>query len=86
MGQNSAPLWDAGGHDCVREGDRGGQLDQGDVVTANGKGVHPNLASHNIQNMVYSLIFGGMLFMLFTWTHEAILGCVCSCYRLSMVL
>lgn len=30
--QDGAGGWQAGSHDGVREGDRGGQLDQGDVI------------------------------------------------------
>lgn len=36
VGQDDAPLWEAGGHDGVREGDRWRQLDQGNVVTVKG--------------------------------------------------
>ena len=35
VGQHDAPVWEAGGHDGVREGDGGRQFDQGNVVTAN---------------------------------------------------
>ena len=37
VGQDHAPGREAGGHDGVREGDGGRQLDKGDVVTAKGK-------------------------------------------------
>lgn len=35
VGEDNAPVWEAGGHDGVREDDGGGQLDQGNVITAN---------------------------------------------------
>lgn len=41
MGQDDVPVWEAGGHDRVREGDRGRQLDQSDVITAKGKTMIP---------------------------------------------
>lgn len=41
VGQDDVPVWEAGGHDCVREGDRGRQLDEGDVVTAKGRTIIP---------------------------------------------
>lgn len=34
VGQDDAPLWQAGGLDCVSEGDRGRQLDEGNVISA----------------------------------------------------
>lgn len=46
VGKDDAPVWDAGGRDCVREGDGGRQLDQGNVVTAKGKTVRAHLESN----------------------------------------
>lgn len=40
VGQDNAAVWEAGRHDGVGEGDRGRQLDQGNVVTAKGKSIH----------------------------------------------
>lgn len=55
MRQDDAAVWDAGGHDCVREGNRGRQLDQGDVITAKDKTVQPHLRSNYKQNMVHAI-------------------------------
>lgn len=52
VGQDVATLWEAGGHYCVSEGDRGRQLDQGNVVTAKGETMHPYSGSDDKQNGV----------------------------------
>lgn len=41
VGQDDVPVWEAGGRDCVREGDGGWELDQGDVVAAKGETIIP---------------------------------------------
>lgn len=43
VGQDNAPVWEASGHDYVREDDRGRQLDQSNIVTAKDKNNRPTL-------------------------------------------
>lgn len=56
MGQDEVPVWEAGWHDCVREGDRGRQLDQGNVITARVETIHPHSGSEDKQNMTRSTV------------------------------
>lgn len=52
VGQHDTLVREAGGRDCVREGNRGRQLDQGNVVPAKGKSVHPHLGGDDKHSVV----------------------------------
>lgn len=52
VGEDDAPVWHAGGHQRVGEGDGGGQLDQRDVVTAKEETHTPSLISTDKIDMV----------------------------------
>ena len=46
MGQDDTLVWEASWHDCVREGDGGRQLDQGNVVTAKVQIINEDKTKH----------------------------------------